>query len=113
MGKTTRSAALIRTMSLLLTTMALLPALAAGAAAPAVLGAEKEKGEKAMRQRLLALNEITGTDPFQRKLEELARDAKKEPTRKLLALAVKMSKEKPQPFNRNVTFLLARVAEYL
>jgi tetratricopeptide (TPR) repeat protein len=67
--------------------------------------------EAALRKKALELNDLTGTDPMRGKLIELTNDP--EGTKKLLGVALKMTKEKPQPFNRNATFLLARAAENL
>jgi tetratricopeptide (TPR) repeat protein len=77
------------------------PALAAG---PTV-----KMDEATLRKKALELNEITGADPMRGKLAEMLDDAAG--TKKLLDVAYKMSKKKPQPFNRNATFLLALVAE--
>ena len=62
------------------------------------------------RKALLELNELSGTDPMRGRLKQLI-DDRPERTKKLLATAAKMAKEKPQPFNRNTTFLLAMAAE--
>jgi tetratricopeptide (TPR) repeat protein len=91
-----------------LAVLALLAGL--GNAAPGEEASSKA-GEEALRKKALELNDITGMSPLTGKLVELTRDA--DETKKLLTVAHKMSKEKPQPFNRNVTFLLARAAENL
>src|ERR1700677_3363254 len=72
-------------------------------------GQSDEKPDAALRKKALELNEITGNDPMRGKLQELIDDA--EGTKKLLTVAAKMVKEKPQPFNRNASFLLALAAE--
>jgi tetratricopeptide (TPR) repeat protein len=65
--------------------------------------------EADLRKKALELNDITGSNPMRGKLVELMEDTPG--TKKLLAVAFKMSKKKPQPFNRNATFLLALAAE--
>src|SRR5262245_16729103 len=62
-------------------------------------------------QKALSLNDITGDDPIDAKIKELASDSAG--TKKLLATAVKMSKEKDQPFNFTAAFILARAADQL
>jgi tetratricopeptide (TPR) repeat protein len=72
-------------------------------------GAPASGADAALRKKLLALNDITGLAPMRGKLQEMIDDASG--TKKLLAVAAKMIKEKPQPFNRNASFLLALAAE--
>jgi tetratricopeptide (TPR) repeat protein len=62
-----------------------------------------------LRKKALELNDITGSAPMRGKLQEMIDNAAG--TKKLLAVAGKMVKEKPQPFNRNATLLLALAAE--
>ncbi len=69
----------------------------------------EQGGETALRKKALELNEITGSLPMSGKLQELFDD--QAGTKKLLALAGKMVKQKPQPFNRNASLLLAMAAE--
>jgi len=83
--------------------------LAGGLAAAAEEVAEGKSDEAALRKRLLDLNDITGADPMRGRLKEMIDDTAT--TKKLLGVAVKMSKEKPQPLNRNATYLLALAAE--
>jgi tetratricopeptide (TPR) repeat protein len=71
--------------------------------------AEGKTGEAALRKKALGLNDLTGGDPMRGALQEMTEDSAG--TKKLLAVAVKMTKEKPQPFNRNTTLLLALAAE--
>jgi tetratricopeptide (TPR) repeat protein len=66
-------------------------------------------GEADLRKKALALNELTGTAPIEGKLKQMFAD--EAGTKKLLAVAAKMMKQKPQPFNRNATLLLALAAE--
>ncbi len=72
-------------------------------------GQADEKTDTALRKKALELNEITGNGPMRGKLQELIDDA--EGTKKMIFVAAKMVKEKPQPFNRNAAFLLALAAE--
>jgi tetratricopeptide (TPR) repeat protein len=72
-------------------------------------GAPIKGPEATLRQKALELNHITGAAPMRGKLQALIDD--EGGTKKLLAVAAKMIKEKPQPFNRNATFLLALAAE--
>jgi tetratricopeptide (TPR) repeat protein len=64
-----------------------------------------------LRKRALALNLITGADPLKGQVLLLLDDPAG--TRKLLAVAVKMAKEKPQPFGPNATRILAETASKL
>ncbi len=77
----------------------------AGAASEESLGSE----ETSLRKQALALNEVTGTEPMSGELKRLLSNPAA--TKKLLAVAAKMVKEEPQPFNRNATLLLAMAAE--
>jgi tetratricopeptide (TPR) repeat protein len=67
--------------------------------------------DEALRTKALELNKLTGTKAATEKFVVLARDA--EGTRKLLAVASRMAKEKNQPFNINATLVLAKVAHFL
>jgi tetratricopeptide (TPR) repeat protein len=94
-----------------LTALALLLAcflLSPGRAAPLL-----KDDEQALRDRALKLNEITGDDPILGQIVTMIED--KDNSKKLLAVALKMTKEKgkEQPFNINATFILARVAQRL
>jgi tetratricopeptide (TPR) repeat protein len=64
--------------------------------------------ESSLRARALKLNEITGDDPMRGQIIALLEDAPG--TKKLLAEALKMSKDKSQPFNINATYILATAA---
>jgi len=81
----------------------LLGCIRVDAAAPATVD------DPALRKKALALNEITGAGPMQGALDAML--ANPTETKKLLAVAAKMAKTKPQPFNRNATYLLAIAAE--
>jgi tetratricopeptide (TPR) repeat protein len=65
--------------------------------------------ESALRKQALALNDVTGADPMDGALKKMSSDPKS--AKKLLAVAAKMAKESPQPFNRNATLLLGVIAE--
>jgi Tfp pilus assembly protein PilF len=77
-------------------------------AACSSLVAQINKQEDNLRERALALNDVTGDDPIKGEIRALAE--KPADTKKLLATAVKMSKEKEQPFNFNGAFILANAA---
>jgi tetratricopeptide (TPR) repeat protein len=69
-------------------------------------------GEDAeLRRKALALNDVTGTDPMKGQLHVLIADPAG--TKKLLAVALRMVKEKNQPLAHNATFILARAAHEL
>src|SRR5262249_26237562 len=65
--------------------------------------------EAGLRKQALALNDLTGAGPMEGRLKELTADAAG--TKRLIAVALKMAKEKPQPLNRNATLVLALAAE--
>lgn len=65
--------------------------------------------ESALRKQALSLNDVTGADPMDGALKKISGDSKA--AKKLLAVAAKMTKESPQPFNRNATLLLGVIAE--
>jgi tetratricopeptide (TPR) repeat protein len=67
--------------------------------------------DAALRKKALKLNEVTGDEPTKGQILALLKD--KEGTKKLLAVATKMAKEKEQPFNVNATYILARAAQFL
>ncbi len=64
-----------------------------------------------LRKRALALNTITGSDPLKGQALILLDDPAE--SKKLVAVAVKMTKEKPQPFGPNAALILAIVADKL
>lgn len=82
--------------------------LALAAAALVVIAARGPAADDALRQKALALNDITGNDALTGKILELIKD--KPGVKALIAEAAKMAKEKDQPFNYNGAFILARVA---
>lgn len=61
------------------------------------------------RDEALKLNEITGNNSIEGRLRQLIKD--EAGTKKLIATAVKMAKEKPQPLNYTAAFLLARASQ--
>ena len=67
--------------------------------------------EDALRKTAPAFNDLTGDDPIKGQIKELVDDAPG--SKKLLGLALKISKEKPQPFNYNAAYVLARTAQEL
>ena len=64
-----------------------------------------------LRQKALSLNDITGDDPIEGQVKDLVADPAG--TKKLLVVAVKMAKEKEQPFNFNGAYILASAARQL
>src|SRR6516225_9490076 len=82
----------------------------------ALLGtARAADDDDALRKKALELNRITGDDAQSGKIIALLKDV--EETKKLLAVASRMvkdkEKEKDEPFNINATFILARAAHGL
>jgi tetratricopeptide (TPR) repeat protein len=90
--------------ALLALALVLLPSLAA-ARAPA------PEDDPKLKEKALSLNKITGDEAEADKIKELIKDEAN--TKKLLAVASNMAKEKKQPFNTTATLVLARVAEVL
>src|SRR5258707_11869398 len=76
-----------------------------GMALPVRAAEERED----LRKKALALNDVTGKDPMKGQIKALLEDAAG--TKKLLAVAVGMAKEKEQPFNYNAAYILARTAQ--
>jgi tetratricopeptide (TPR) repeat protein len=64
--------------------------------------------DAALRRRALALNDVTGEKPVAGEIKSLVGEPKG--TKKLLAVAMKMAKEKDQPFNFNGAYILAEAA---
>ena len=67
--------------------------------------------EETLRQQALKLNDVRGDDLIDREIDAL----RKQPdyAKKLLAVAVKMAKEKDQPFNYTGAYILGAVAREL
>ena len=86
----------------LLALVAVLAAAWLAAAAPA------PDQDKDLRKQALKLNDVTGDDPIKGEIQALVADAAG--TRKLLKVAVVMTKEKTQPFNYNALYILGNSA---
>jgi tetratricopeptide (TPR) repeat protein len=67
--------------------------------------------DDALRDKALKLNDITGNLPLKGELRLLFKD--EAGTKKLVEAAVKMAKEKNQPFNYTGAFILARSAHFV
>jgi tetratricopeptide (TPR) repeat protein len=80
-------------------------------AAWSVLPARAADDDAKLRERALKLNDVTGADPIKGEVQALVQ--RPEDTKKLLAVALVMAKEKEQPFNYNAAFILARTADRL
>lgn len=80
--------------------------LALGIQAPA-----KTDEKDDLRQKALALNDVTGDNTIKAEVKALVE--KPAETKKLLATATAMSKEKEQPFNFTAAYILAQAAEEL
>jgi tetratricopeptide (TPR) repeat protein len=74
-------------------------------------GPARTADDKALREKVLALNLVTGEDPMRGAVLTLVED--KAGTPKLLAVAVQMAQEKDQPLNYNASYILANAAEQL
>src|SRR5262249_40741841 len=74
----------------------------------ALAGPGRAADDDALRKKALKLNDVTGDEPMLGQLRALVKD--KEGTKKLLAVAMEMAKEKKQPFNVTATYILARSA---
>jgi tetratricopeptide (TPR) repeat protein len=77
----------------------------------ALAGPGRAADDAALRKKALKLNDVTGDEPMLGQLRALVKD--KEGTKKLLAVAMEMAKEKKQPFNVTATYILARSALFL
>jgi pentatricopeptide repeat protein len=77
----------------------------------ACLGVARAEDDGKLRDQALELNNVTGDDPIRGKVRDLVKDA--DASKKLLAVAVKMTKEKEQPFNYNAALILAEAARQL
>ncbi len=79
-----------------------------------VLGSQtfaKADDKDDLRQKALTLNDVTGDDTIKGEIKLLL--AKPAETKKLLATALTMSKEKEQPFNFTAAYILGVTAEQL
>lgn len=68
-------------------------------------------GEDKLRERALAFNDVTGSDPIEGEIKILTDDPVG--TKKLLRVVVPMAREKDQPFNYNAAYILGRAAHEL
>ena len=84
----------------------LIGVLALGVQSPARAD-EKED----LRQKALALNDVTGDDIVKGEIKALVE--KPEQTKKLLKAAMAMAKEKEQPFNFTAAYILGETADFL
>ncbi len=73
-----------------------------------LIGTAHAADEDVLRKIALALNDITGENTIRGEIKTLTEDPAG--TRKLLATAMAMAKEKNQPFNYNAAYILARAA---
>jgi tetratricopeptide (TPR) repeat protein len=74
----------------------------------ALAGPGRAADDDDLRKKALKLNDVTGDEPMLGQLRALVKD--KEGTKKLLAVATEMAKDKKQPFNVTATYILARSA---
>ncbi len=80
-------------------------------AAAVCLVAPLRADDDAVRDKVLELNKLTGTDPIEGEIKVLTGDA--EGTKKMLAVAVKLTKDKDRPLNFNASYILGRAASDL
>jgi tetratricopeptide (TPR) repeat protein len=80
--------------------------LAAGLALPAVADDKAD-----LRDKVLALNNVTGNKPIENKIKDLAAD--KDAAKLLVASGVTVANEKDKPLNYNALFILASTAHLL
>jgi tetratricopeptide (TPR) repeat protein len=87
--------------------------MVAAAAAWALLQGPARAADEdaALREQALKLNDVTGEEATTAALKSLAEAPAT--TRKMLAVAAKMAKEKDQPFKINATIILAKAAQAL
>jgi tetratricopeptide (TPR) repeat protein len=77
----------------------------------AFLSSVRAADDPTLRKKALALNQVTGAGAVKGEIRTLTENPAG--TRKLLALATRMAKEKPQPFAFNATIILASAGEKL
>jgi len=70
-----------------------------------------EERDSGVRRQALELNKVTGMAPLRAEVKALLAD--KDAAKKVVAEAVRMAKEKPQPLNYNASLILAQVASKL
>src|ERR1700722_13152530 len=88
--------------------IAMLAGLGLAVSAPLVKAADEDES---LRDQVLALNNITGTKPIEGEIKALVAD--KDKAKKLLPVAVRMTRVKDQPLNYNAAYILARAAQDL
>jgi tetratricopeptide (TPR) repeat protein len=82
-----------------------------GLAALLVLGLGLASADDDLKKEALALNDITGDEPIEAKFQELI--AKPAQSKKLLAAAAELAKEKKDPFTYTANYILARAGQEL
>jgi tetratricopeptide (TPR) repeat protein len=75
------------------------------------LAAPVPAADDAARDKVLELNKLTGNDPIEGEIKVLTADAAG--TKKLLATAERLAKDKERPMNYNAAYILARAAQEL
>lgn len=90
---------------------ALLAAVALLATARLATAAPAPDSDQDLRKQALKLNNVTGEDPIKGQIAALVKDAPA--TKKLLAVAAGMAKEKDQPLNYNALYILGQTAYFL
>jgi len=85
-------------------------ALLAGLTAVSHLAAADDE---ALKKAALKLNDITGAEPSEKKIDEFRKKDKADEAKKLVKVAAGMIKDKgkDEPFTPNATYILARVAQ--
>jgi tetratricopeptide (TPR) repeat protein len=71
--------------------------------------ARAENDDAQLRKKALALNDITGQTAMRGQILALVEDP--DGSKKLLAVAVKLAKDKEQPFNYNAAYIFGRTAQ--
>jgi tetratricopeptide (TPR) repeat protein len=70
-----------------------------------------ESDDAQLRKKALAFNDVTGQMPMRGQILALVEEPAE--TKKLLAVAVKLAKDKEQPFNYNAAYIFGRTAQEL
>jgi tetratricopeptide (TPR) repeat protein len=86
----------------------MLAGLGLAVSAPLIKAADEDES---IRDQVLALNNITGTKPIEGEIKALVGDKNK--AKKLLPVAVRMTRVKDQPLSYNAAYILARAAQEL
>ncbi len=106
-GKPGRVTALLAICALTLPT----GRLGAADAPPKSASDVSDVADKDLKQRALKLNDYTGAGPVKGAIETLVKDPAG--TKRLLAAALQLAKQKDQPFNLNATYILGESARRL